>query len=282
MVRRSPRPEEGEIGWRPETGDLEVEALEGMDAVVHLAGENVAAGRWSPARKQGIFRSRVEGTRMLCEALRSLKRPPRVLICASAVGYYGHRGVEGLTEESPPGEGFLPKVCQAWEAAAEPALDAGIRVVHLRIGIVLSARGGALARMVGPFRLGLGGRVGDGRQGMSWIALEDLVGAIHHLLFDETLSGPVNGTAPNPVTQAEFARTLGKVLHRPTFFPMPATVVRLLFGEMGQALLLEGARVLPARLTGKNFPFLYPDLEDALRFELGCWQKERSEEDRRL
>ena len=269
LVRRRPAPGESDVGWDPASGTIDARGLEGADAVVHLAGESIAAGRWTPARKDAIRRSRVDGTRLLAETLARLSRPPGVLVSASAVGYYGSRGDEALTEASAPGTGFLADVCRAWEAAAQPARDAGIRVVTPRIGMVLAARGGALARMLPPFRLGLGGVVGSGRQYMSWIALDDLVGAIRHVIGDGDVAGAVNAVAPLPVTNREFTRTLGRVLGRPTLAPLPAPVVRLLFGEMGEALLLDGARALPARLQAAGFRFRHPGLEAALRSVLG-------------
>ncbi len=258
-----------EIAWDPASGCVDLAALEGVDAVVHLAGRSIAEGRWSPAAKTLIRESRVEGTRLMATSLASLKRPPRVLVCASAIGFYGDTGDREVDESAQRGNGFLPEVCEAWEAAADPARSAGIRVVHLRIGVVLSARGGALARMLTPFRLGLGGVVGSGSQGMSWIALEDLLGAIQYALFTESLSGPVNVVAPAPVTNREFTHTLARLLHRPALLPLPAAGVRLLFGEMGRALLLESARVLPRRLAESGFSHLHPTLEGALRAELG-------------
>ncbi|MGC8762962.1 MAG: TIGR01777 family oxidoreductase [Acidobacteriota bacterium] len=268
---RRPRREEGEGLFDPAAGKLEGDRLEGFDAVVHLAGENIAAGRWTPERKEAIRRSRVEGTAILARTLASLRRPPGVLVCASAVGFYGHRPEGEVTEDWGAGEGFLAEVCKEWEAAAEPARKAGIRVVHLRTGVVLSRRGGALARMLPAFRAGAGGPVGSGRQGFPWIALDDLVGLIHFLLFEE-VRGPVNAVAPEAVSQARFARVLGRVLRRPAFLPLPAPAVRLLFGEMGQALLLEGASVRPVRAEAAGFAFQWPSLEEALRWELGLFQ----------
>jgi uncharacterized protein (TIGR01777 family) len=269
LVRRQPRPETTEIVWDPARREIDAARLEGLDAVVHLAGESVASGRWTAARKAAIRDSRVTGTTLLAETLARLARPPRVLVSASAIGFYGDRGDELLTEDSPPGEGFLAEVCQAWEAATAPARRAGIRVVTLRIGVVLAASGGALATLLPPFKLGVGGVVGSGTQFMSWIALDDLVGAIHHLIFADQLSGAVNAVAPHPARNAEFTRTLGRVLHRPTILPLPAAAVRLLFGEMGEAVLLAGARVAPTRLVQSGFEFQHPELEEALRAELG-------------
>lgn len=242
--------------------------FEGFDAVVHLAGEPVA-GRWTAAKKERIRASRVEGTRRLCEALARLRTPPRVLLSASAVGYYGDRGDETLDEASPAGTGFLADVCRDWEAATEPAAQAGIRVAQLRFGVVLSPAGGALAPMLTPFRLGLGGRIGDGRHWTPWVALDDALGAIHHALFHETLSGPVNVVAPRPVTNAELTRTLGRVLSRPTFVPLPAFAARLAFGELTDEAILASADVRPRRLHEAGYPFLYPELNAALRHQLG-------------
>ncbi len=260
---------EGEIYWDPSAGEIDKAGLEGLDAVIHLAGENIGAGRWSEARKRVIKESRVRGTKLLAETLASLKNPPKSFIVSSAIGFYGDRDEEILTEQSPASKGFLTEVCQAWEEACEPARQAGIRVVNIRTGIVLSAKGGALPKMVLPMLLGAGGVIGSGRQWMSWIALEDLVGVFHHALHQQNLSGPVNATAPGSVTNAGFTKILGKILRRPTLAPLPSFVVKVLFGEMGKALLLEGQNVKPARLIESGFEFFYPDLESALRWELG-------------
>jgi hypothetical protein len=262
--RRPPARGTTDIVWDPERGQLDARALQGVHGVVHLAGESVA-GRWTGAVKERIRRSRVEGTRLLVAALAGLAPRPRVLVAASAVGFYGDRGDEPLTEASPPGAGFLPEVCRAWEAATEPAREAGIRVVSLRIGLVLAAEGGALPPILRPFRLGLGGVVGSGNQYWSWIALADLVRVIEKALEDPALAGPVNAVAPDPVTNRAFTRALGRVLRRPTPLPVPAAAVRLLLGEMGQALLLASARVLPRRLEAAGFRYRYPELEGALR-----------------
>lgn len=260
---------EGVIGWNPEAGRLDTGALEGVDAVVHLAGENIAAGRWTPARKQRILASRVQGTHLLSERLAGLTRLPSVLVCASAVGYYGDRGAEELDEHSPPGKGFLAQVCQAWEQAADPARAAGIRTAHLRFGMVLSAEGGALARMVLPFRLGLGGRLGNGRQYLGWISLADAVRAAHHLLEHPGLSGPFNAVSPHPCTNAEFTRALGQALRRPTLLPVPAWAARLALGEMAEELLLASTRAMPRRLLASGFAFTHPELAPTLRLLLG-------------
>ncbi|MBI4442191.1 MAG: TIGR01777 family protein [Acidobacteria bacterium] len=275
LVRSQPRAQAGEAHWDPAAGELDATALEGQDAIVNLAGETIAE-RWTAANKARIRDSRIQGTRLLCDAMARLKqRPstgsglrPAVLVNASAIGYYGDRGAERLTEDSSPGTGFLADVCRQWEAATAAAAKAGVRVVCLRTGVVLSARGGALAKMLPPFRLGLGGRIGSGKQFMSWIALDDLVGIIRHALATPTLTGPVNAVAPNPVTNQEFTRTLGKVLGRPTLFPVPAFAMRLAFGEMAEELLLGSARVEPQRITASGYSFRYPELEAAFRHVL--------------
>jgi uncharacterized protein (TIGR01777 family) len=263
------RPEAGDIAWAPGQGETDVVALEGLDAVVHLAGAPIAEGRWTEERKALIRRSRVEGTRVLSEALARLSRKPRVLVCASAMGFYGSRDEEVLTESSEGGTGFLPEVTHEWEAATAPAERAGIRVVHLRLGVVLSARGGALAKMLPAFQAGAGGRIGDGRQWMSWISLEDVLGLIHFALFTPGLRGPLNAVAPNAVRQEDFARTLGQVLSRPALVPLPATAVRALFGEMGEETLLSSAHLRPEVAERQGFSFIHPQLEQALRFTLG-------------
>ena len=269
LVRFRPRPGAAEVRWDPVAGTVDTAGLEGVGAVVHLAGESIAAGRWTADKKARIRDSRVNGTRRLCESLARLTQPPQAIVCASAIGYYGDRGEERLREESPAGSGFLAEVCQEWEAAAEPARQRGIRVVHLRIGVVLSPAGGALAQMLFPFRMGLGGKIGGGRQYLSWIAIDDLVSVILHVLTTNTLQGPVNAVAPNPVTNLEFTRTLGRVLARPTLFPMPAFAARLAFGEMADELLLASARVEPTRLLASDYRFRHPELEGALRHLLG-------------
>jgi hypothetical protein len=270
LVRRVPAPGEKAVRWDPERGEVDAAGLEGLDAVVHLAGENVGSGRWTAARKAAIRDSRVKGTRLLCEALAGLVRPPGTLVCASAVGYYGDRGEEVLTEESPPGAGFLPGVSREWEAASGAASRKGIRVVTLRFGMVLSPKGGALARMLPLFRAGLGGVIGGGRQYVSWVALDDLPLIILHAFQHRDLSGPVNAVAPRPVTNREFTEALGKALSRPTPLPVPAFALRLAVGgEMADALLLSSARVVPKRLIDTGYTFLSPELEPTLRRLLG-------------
>jgi hypothetical protein len=267
IVRRDPGP--ADVLWDPSTGRLDRAALEGVDAVVHLAGESVAAGRWTEARMREILESRSKGTRLLAGALASMKSPPRVFVSASAVGYYGSRGDERLDELSASGDGFLAEVARVWEDAASPAVGAGIRTVKLRLGVVLAGAGGALAKMVPAFRAGAGGPIGGGRQGLSWVALDDVLGAIHFALLRGDVSGALNVTAPEPVEQRAFARTLGAVLRRPSLAPLPSPAVRLLFGRMGEEMLLGGSFVIPRRLLESGFRFRFASLEEALRFELG-------------
>ncbi len=265
MVRHATPFSPDAVYWDPSKGILSPADLEGLDAVVHLAGEPIAAGRWTEARKQRILDSRVNGTRLLCERLAGCKSPPSVLIAASAMGFYGSRGDEVLTEDSAVGEGFLAEVCQAWEEATKPASDAGIRVVNLRIGLVLSREGGALGKMLPAFKLGLGGTLGGGLPWMSWIHLNDLVSAIVHSLSTESLAGPVNGVSPEPVTNRTFTKTLGRVLGRPTFLPVPTPVLRMALGEMADELLLSSMRIMPERLQSSGFTFQFDNLESALR-----------------
>jgi uncharacterized protein (TIGR01777 family) len=257
--------DEGAARWNPDDGSLDESVLAGAAAVVHLAGETIASGRWTAARKARIQDSRVRGTGLLTRALVKLDRKPTVFISASAVGIYGNRGDEVVDERSAPGHGFLAEVCSQWEAATRPASDAGIRVVHGRMGVVLSGTGGALAKMLPPFRLGLGGVMGSGRQYMSWIAIDDVVGAIQHLLLAETVVGPVNLVAPGPISNREFTKTLGRVLRRPTMLRLPAFAIRLGLGEVADELLLASTRAQPMQLTASGYHFRYPTLEGALR-----------------
>ncbi|MEY2733386.1 MAG: hypothetical protein RL340_445, partial [Gemmatimonadota bacterium] len=257
------------VRWDPARGTLDAAGLEGVDTVIHLAGENVGR-RWTATRRREIVESRVRGTRLLAETCARLATKPEVLVSASAIGIYGVRGDEWLDESSATGDDFLAEVGRAWEDATAPARDAGIRVVHLRIGIVLNPAGGALAKMLLPFQLGVGGRLGSGRQWMSWISREDLVGAIHHVLQTPAVQGPVNAVAPAPVTNAEFTRTLARVLRRPALAPVPAVALRALFGEMAQGTVLASQRVRPTVLEASGFRFAHPTLEQALRFELGA------------
>ena len=230
LVRSAPRSDGSEVHWDPESERIDMVSLEGMDAVVHLAGENIGAGRWTRDRKARIFDSRIKGTRLLCESLANLNHPPQVLVCASAIGFYGSRGTEVMNEESESGAGFLADVCREWEIATEFIGQTEIRVVNLRMGIVMSLAGGPLPKMLPPFKMGVGGVLGNGRQYMSWIALDDAVGAIHHTLVTDSLQGPVNNVAPHPVTNREFTKALGRVLRRPTLFPLPGFGLRLMFG----------------------------------------------------
>jgi uncharacterized protein (TIGR01777 family) len=269
LVRHAPGP--GEVRWDPSRAVLDAAALDGMDAIIHLAGENVASGRWTAQRKRRIRDSRVAATRLLSDGLARLAQPPKVLVSASAIGIYGSRGDEVLTEASRPGPDgdFFVDLARDWEAAAEPARLAGIRVPQPRFGVVLSPRGGALAKLLPPFRAGVGGPLGDGRTWMSWVSVDDAVGAIHQALFTESLNGPFNATAPEPVTNLEFTRTLGRVLHRPTVVPVPAAALRAVFGEMADATILSSIRALPALLEGEAYAFRHRRLEAALRYLLG-------------
>lgn len=276
LVRRPPDPTSSRVGseahWHPADGAVDAAALEGVDAVVHLAGEPLL-GPWTASKKRKVRTSRVQGTRVLSKALAGLDDPPRILLSASATGYYGRRRGETLTEDSPPGTGFRARVCRDWEAATQPAEQAGIRVVHLRIGTVLSGHGGALPWMVLPFRAGLGGQVGDGGHHLSWVALDDVLGAVLHLVFDEDVVGPVNVTAPQPVTHAELARALSWVLDRPAWWSVPPGLARRvaggLLGEVAESVLLDDISAVPTRLKEQGFDFLYGDIEEALRVELG-------------
>jgi hypothetical protein len=264
LVRR-PTGGPGEVGWDPDRGSIDAGALTGVQAAIHLAGENIAARRWSDAHRTRIRESRKRGTLLLAKALAGLPEPPLVMISASAVGYYGNRGDRLLTEDSGSGSGFLPEVCREWESATWTAAEAGTRVVCLRLGIVLTRQGGALARMLPAFRCGLGGPLGNGRQYWSWITVDDVIGIIERALLETALVGPVNAVVPNPVTNAEFSRSLADVLRRPAFLPVPAALLRLVLGEMADELLLASARVLPSRLLAVGYRFKHPELEAALR-----------------
>ncbi|HMO83910.1 MAG TPA: TIGR01777 family oxidoreductase, partial [Lacipirellulaceae bacterium] len=264
-VRGAVSDSQRQMKWNADSGEIDAAKLQGAAAVVHLAGENIAARRWTADFKRRIRDSRIQGTRLIADAIARAADKPRALICASAIGYYGDRGDEQLTEDSPPGGDYLADVCREWEAACQPARDAGVRVVNARIGVVLSPDGGALAKMLTPFKLGAGGKLGDGRQYMSWIALDDVVAALAALAASPQYAGPVNLTAPHPVTNAEFTHKLGRVLRRPTLFPVRAFAARLAFGEMADALLLASTRVVPQALQNAGHTFQYPELEGALR-----------------
>lgn len=269
LVRSRPAPGSSDVAWDPVAGTIDAGALQGTEAVVHLAGEGIASRRWNAEHKRRVLDSRVQGTRLLSETLAKLDPRPQVLVSASAVGYYGDRGDETITEDSPPGQGFLAEVCTQWEAAAAAAVDAGIRVVHPRTGIVLSPEGGALKTQLPLFRFGLGGRLGSGRNWVPWISLDDEVGAIVHCI-DHDLRGPVNLTAPSPVTNAEFTKALGRVLGRPTVVAAPNFALGIVLGrEMAKELLLAGQRALPTRLQQSGYAFRHPELEGALRDLLG-------------
>ena len=259
IVRKAAPSSERTVLWDPEARTIDLNGLEGVEGVVHLAGESIV-GRWTEVLKNKILKSRVEGTRWIAESIARMKNPPKVLVCASAIGFYGDRGQEALNESSSKGTGFLSDVCQAWEDAASPAKKAGIRTVHLRIGIILSKRGGALAKMMLPFKLGIGGILGDGKQFMSWIALEDVTGVILHALKNNSLEGAVNTVSPKPVANRDFTKALGKALHRPTLFPVPPFAIRSLFGEMADALLLASAQVYPKKLQESGYSFKYSEL----------------------
>jgi uncharacterized protein len=264
LVRHAPN-SQTEVEWSPDRYSIALARIEGFDAVVSLAGENIAEGRWTDEKKKRIRESRVKGTKLLGDALANLSAPPRTFICASAIGYYGNRGDEMLTENSERGNDFLADVCAEWEQATALAAEKGIRVVNARFGIILDQEGGALKKMLPPFRMGVGGKLGSGKQWMSWITLDDVIGALNFALTNEALQGPVNYVAPNPVTNTEFTKTLGKVLSRPTLFPVPAFAIKLLFGEMGETLLLGSLRVQPARLAEAGYSFKHAELGAALR-----------------
>ena len=264
MVRLGSQATPGDVQWNPLSASVDVPAMEGFDAVVNLSGASIADGRWTPKRKQVLRGSRVDSTRVLVDALTHLKQPPRVFVCASAIGFYGDRGDEVLTESSGHGNDFLSIVCRAWEGEAARAAASGIRTVITRFGIVLSVDGGALPRMLTPFRFGAGGRLGSGKQWMSWIALEDVVRVLRVAIDDASWNGPVNVVAPEPVRNAEFTRVLASVLHRPAIFPAPALALRLALGEMADALLLSSQRVRPEYLARYGYAFRYENLEAAL------------------
>jgi uncharacterized protein len=265
LVRPGKTAKEGDVQWDPMRATVDVAELEGVDVVIHLSGAGIADGRWTEERKQILRSSRIDTTRVLVDSLARLKQKPRVLIVASAIGYYGSRGDEILTESSAIGTDFLALLCRDWEAEASRAAPMGIRTVMLRFGVILSGKGGALPRMVTPFKLGVGGRLGDGQQWMSWIAIEDVVGIIRYAIANERVSGPVNIVAPNPVRNEEFTRLLAAMLHRPAIFPAPAFVLRLAMGEMANAVLLSSDRVRPEQILAAGYKFRFEVLEPALR-----------------
>jgi uncharacterized protein len=264
LVRFEKDASASDVLWDPLKGEIHGD-LKGFDAVIHLGGESIASGRWTDEKKKQIRDSRVKGTTFLSESLAKLDSPPKVLLCASAIGYYGDRGDELLDENSSPGRGFLADLCQEWEKSTEAARQAGIRVVNARIGVTLSPKGGALGKMLLPFQMGAGGDIGDGKQFMSWISIDDVAQAIVFCIENESMSGPVNLTAPSPVPNSKFTKALGAVLHRPTIVPMPAFAARLALGEMADELLLSSAKVMPKKLQAAGFSFAYPEVEGALR-----------------
>ncbi|WP_417851614.1 TIGR01777 family oxidoreductase [Thalassoglobus sp.] len=267
MTRSEPT-DANEIQWDPLAESMEESLLKGCDVLVHLAGENIGEGRWTEAKKRRIRESRIQSTDLLARTIANMDDTPQAMIVASAIGFYGDRGDDVLTESAAAGTGFLPEVCKDWEVAAKPARDAGIRTVHVRTGLVLSKDGGALQAMLTPFKLCVGGIMGDGKQYWSWISLEDIARLFHFAIENENISGPVNGTAPNSCTNREFTKTLGKVLSRPTIFPMPKFAVKLVLGEMGEALILPSAKAVPEVATTHGFQFNHPNLEEALKAAL--------------
>lgn len=269
LVRKKPLQNENERFWDPQKGILDIGDADNFDVVIHLSGESIGQGRWSPNKKKKIIDSRNMTTSLIANSIAKLKKPPQAFLCASAIGYYGDRGDEVMTEENECGADFISNVCSQWENAAIPAQKKGIRVVFLRIGVVLSPVGGALQRLLPSFNIGLGGKVGSGRQYMSWISMDDLIGTVYHAINDDNLSGPVNIVAPAPVSNLELVRTLGKVISRPAIFTIPAWLIKLVFGEMGQEILLASTRVKPEKITAAGYQFRHPELEGALRHLLG-------------
>jgi len=263
LVRHAPKP--GEIEWHPNQDQVTKQSLEGFDVMINLAGENLASGRWTDEHKRKIRDSRVNGTHLISEALAKLTTKPRVFVCASATGIYGDRDDEVLDEQSESGGGFLAGVCREWEKACEPATKAGVRVVNLRLGPILARDGGMLAKLLTPFKMGMGGKVGSGKQYISWVALADVVSAIRLAIADQSVQGPLNVVSPNPVTNEEFTKTLGHVLNRPTALQMPAFAARLAFGEMADEMLLVSQRVMPKKLVSAGFQFQFRDVEKAIR-----------------
>lgn len=265
IVRSTPAA--GEIAWNPENHEIDYRQLEGMDAIINLAGENIASGRWTAAKKEKILRSRIDATKTLSNAVQKMERPPQVYINTSATGIYGNRGSETLTESSKDGDGFLAEVCKQWEKAIVPLPHT--RVVILRFGAVLSAEGGMLGKMLIPFKIGLGGVIGNGQQYISWIDIHDLLNIFDFVINNNSVSGPINAVSPYPVTNFDYTKTMGKVLGRPTFFSMPEFVARFAFGEMADEMILSSEKVLPARLSAAGFVFQYPELEGSLKHLLG-------------
>ena len=270
IVRQTPQLED-EAFWNPYRQEIDTNAFENADTVIHLAGEYIGDGRWTKKKKKRIIDSRVKGTQMIAETISNMKSPPKTLICASAIGYYGNRGIETITEASTPGNDFISDVCTQWENAAAAAIDKGIRVIFLRIGIVLTPRGGALERLLPLYKTGLGMILGDGAQMMSWISEDDFLGVVNHVIHNPTISGPVNVTSPNPVSQQNFSNILAQSLARPAFIHLPQWIITPLFGQMGNEVLLAGNCVIPEKLMVSNYSFLHPKLEDALQHLLGLY-----------
>jgi uncharacterized protein (TIGR01777 family) len=269
LVREAVPDDDNIILWDPLKGKIDRKALKGIDIVIHLAGENVASSRWNDEKKRAIYDSRVKGTKVLVSAISKMKVAPRLFLCASSIGYYGDRGDETLDEHKTQGKGFLSQVCHDWEVATKPLKKTKTRLINMRIGVVLTKEGGALKRMLRPFRFGLGGRLGSGKQYFSWITMKDLLSSIHHIMLHDDIEGPINLVAPSPVTNKTFTKTLGTALGMPTVFPLPAFVAKLAFGEMASELLLSGNRVLPQKLLKHEFKFQNPELEGALKSILG-------------
>jgi len=269
LVRRQSIPEADEISWDPVAGKLNLEGIDSIDAVIHLTGENIGEGRWTTEKKQKIIHSRNKSTALLSEALSRLDHLPKVFVCASAIGFYGDRGSIEITEEDTCGADFISGVCSEWEQSADPARKAGIRSVFLRIGVVLSPQGGALQKLLLPFKLCLGAKIGSGEQYMSWIGIDDVIGTIYHVIYNEQLNGPVNITAPEPVTNSEFTKILGRILKRPSFFRIPEGLIKLKFGEMGKEILLSSTRVRPDKLLESGYEFRHPMLKGVLEHLLG-------------
>lgn len=267
LVRQIPRA--GEIEWHPNQDEVSAASIEGFDIIINLAGENIAGGRWTDEQKRKIRDSRVNGTHLLSEAMAKMERKPRAFVCASATGIYGDRDDEILDEQSESGGGFLAGVCREWEMACDPAVKAGVRVVHLRFGPILARDGGMLSKLLTPFKMGMGGKVGSGKQFISWVSLEDSINATVLAINDESLRGPLNVVSPNPVTNEEFTKTLGHVLNRPTALAMPAFAARLAFGELADEMLLVSQRVMPKKLSANGFQFKYPELDAAFRAYVG-------------
>lgn len=273
LVRRNVSTASDEIVWNPSTGEIDSAKLENLDAVIHLAGKSIAGWPFNEAHKRAVYDSRIQGTRLLARTLAGLKSPPEVLLSASAMGIYGDRNDERLDDSSAPGDGFLAEVCRDWEAEADPVRDAGIRVVHPRISLVISSAGGSLKAMLPAFRMGVAGRLGSGKQWMSWISLDDLIGALYWMIYENSISGPVNMSTPDPVTNKEFTKSLGRVLKRPTTLPAPEFVLRALLGEMADQLLLCSTRLSPSILEANHFPYSTPTLNSALKMEFGRLEK---------